>query len=316
MYVYRIANHAIKLDIPEKYIFENFDAFRTDDEVNPELVVSIHVNEYSHEYVIKYFQENTNHRLYFTNYMLVLKTISGYRIFYPEMQYVLFVDIDINSWLCDIHTTTEKNVYQVSSCGGNCGSCLTACDNTLEPTQTANQIFYIIRDIFLLYTQTQGAIAVHSSSLLYRDRAYLFIAPSGTGKTTHTDMWEKLYRVTILDGDVVMLSIEDGRAYAYGLPWCGTSQKYQNKRVELGGIFVLERANKNEICELSGYEGVLALAARNFSPSWTKEYTDMNFNYAEMIISKAYIVKLKCMPNEESTQVVKKYIDTKYLQFC
>ena len=37
----------------------------------------------------------------------------------------------------------------------------------------------------------KGMFALHSASLLYLEKAWLFSGPSGMGKSTHTALWKK-----------------------------------------------------------------------------------------------------------------------------
>ena len=34
-----------------------------------------------------------------------------------------------------------------------------------------------------------GTVAIHSSCIVYKDKAVLFLGESGTGKSTHTRLW-------------------------------------------------------------------------------------------------------------------------------
>ena len=49
----------------------------------------------------------------------------------------------------------------------------------------------------------RGAFLVHGAAIAYGGKAYLFTAPSGTGKTTHISLWKKYLGddVQIVNGD-------------------------------------------------------------------------------------------------------------------
>lgn len=58
---------------------------------------------------------------------------------------------------------------------------------------------------------------------MINNSAILFTAPSGTGKSTHTRMWQECFgeRVTVINDDKPLIKINDSEAVIYGTPWCG-----------------------------------------------------------------------------------------------
>lgn len=89
-------------------------------------------------------------------------------------------------------------------------------------------------------------IVLHSSSVTYGGRAYLFSAYSGTGKSTHTEKWMRLFGAELINDDKPALRREEGQWFAYGTPWSGKG-KSRNVKVPVGGIALLERGSSNTI---------------------------------------------------------------------
>lgn len=110
---------------------------------------------------------------------------------------------------------------------------------------------------------------LHASAVVLDDRAYLFTAPSGTGKSTHTQLWLKEFgdRAYILNDDKPALRREAGRWYAYGTPWSGKYDISQNKRVPLAGICYLQRAEENAIRPMEGQRAVFRLLEQTVRPA-------------------------------------------------
>lgn len=79
-----------------------------------------------------------------------------------------------------------------------------------------------------------------------------FLAPSGTGKTTHMRLWQDLFldRLTIINGDKPLIRLENGKLYAYGTPWAGKERLHTNARTELKKIGFLSRGAENVCQEL------------------------------------------------------------------
>ncbi len=172
-----------------------------------------------------------------------------------------------------------------------------------------NCLFYVYRDIFFFFAQLQGRIAVHSSSILYKNKAYAFSASAGTGKTTHTNYWMDEYGVEILDGDVCMVYPKGDKVYAYGLPWAGTSGRFINRRAELGGVIFISQSTHNHAGILKYFDGVIQLCARCFTPTWTGNMVDMNLATSGRIVARVPIFYFGCLPNRDSVETIKDLID-------
>ena len=81
-----------------------------------------------------------------------------------------------------------------------------------------------------LMTLPYGTIAVHSSCIVYRDRAVLFLGESGTGKSTHTRLWrEHVEGAFLLNDDSPVLRVEDDVVRVYGSPWSGKTPCYRQE---------------------------------------------------------------------------------------
>ena len=68
-------------------------------------------------------------------------------------------------------------------------------------------LFNIFREMFILACVSRDRLAIHSAAIIYDDKAYLFSAPSGTGKSTHANLWKDEYDCEILNGDVAIAQI-------------------------------------------------------------------------------------------------------------
>ena len=65
----------------------------------------------------------------------------------------------------------------------------------------------------------------HSSALAMDGEGYLFTALSGTGKSTHTRNWRRLFgdRVTMINDDKPIIRKCNGKFLVCGTPWMGKS---------------------------------------------------------------------------------------------
>ena len=97
---------------------------------------------------------------------------------------------------------------------------------------------------------------LHSSAVMVDGKAYLFSAPSGTGKSTHTEKWCRLFGAKLLNDDKPVLRLQEGQWIAYGTPWSGKYDLSTPTGVPLGGIAFLQRAEENRIRRLDPQEAV------------------------------------------------------------
>lgn len=114
------------------------------------------------------------------------------------------------------------------------------------------------------------AILIHGAALSYENEAYIFSAPSGTGKTTHILKWlDVLPDSFVINGDkpFVKFSEDDDIApLACGSPWAGKENMYTNIMVPLKAIIFMERAEDNYIEELSFSQAFLFLLQQTYMP--------------------------------------------------
>lgn len=93
-----------------------------------------------------------------------------------------------------------------------------------------------------------GSVLMHGAVVGLNGQAYMFTAPSGVGKTTHTSFWLKTFPETfILNGDKPLLLFENGKVFACGTPWAGKEGRNKNIILPLKGICVLARGKENII---------------------------------------------------------------------
>ena len=88
-------------------------------------------------------------------------------------------------------------------------------NKTLEPTVA----YRVLAEKLPLF----DAAVFHSCAFKVNDRGIALAAKSGTGKSTHMFLWQKLLgeKFQIINGDKPILRLVDGKPYIYGTPWAG-----------------------------------------------------------------------------------------------
>jgi hypothetical protein len=99
-----------------------------------------------------------------------------------------------------------------------------------------------IRQIISVFLPKFSAILVHSAALVVKDKAALFLAPSGGGKSTTIGL---SLGDPILNDDRVILRKEKDEIFAYSTPFGRVTSGSYGAR--LGGIFILKKAKNFKI---------------------------------------------------------------------
>ena len=173
-------------------------------------------------------------------------------------------------------------------------------------------LFHAIRTVFLYKALFKGIVAVHSASILYKNCVWLFSASAGTGKSTHANLWKEMFETKVVNGDLNLLGVKDGKPVVYGLPWCGTSNTFDVNTYKLGGVILLKRNKTNYVEDLTEDKKELLVQQRIISPSWDASLLDKQFETVDEIINNgAVVARLNCTADYEAAIVMKEYIDKK-----
>lgn len=107
----------------------------------------------------------------------------------------------------------------------------------------------------------------HGAAIEYGGNAYLFTAPSGTGKTTHINLWKQYLgdKVDIVNGDKPIVKAGDNST-VYGTPWAGKEGYQRNTSAPLKAICILKQGKTNNIVRLKKSDAVNHLMRQVYLP--------------------------------------------------
>lgn len=151
-----------------------------------------------------------------------------------------------------------------------------------------------------------NGFVLHASAVAYKGKAYLFSAPSGTGKSTHTAIWQKVFGsdAIIINDDKPAIRKIDGKLYVFGTPWSGKSDRSQNICVPLGGICFISRSEVNSIKKADRKRAVYLLLSQILRyPS--KEYMEALLNFIDINLPLLPIYEMGC--NMENSAALTSY---------
>lgn len=109
---------------------------------------------------------------------------------------------------------------------------------------------------------------MHGAAIEYGGSAFIFTAPSGTGKTTHIKLWKKYLgqKVSIINGDKPILKIKKDGVTAFSSAWSGKENLQYNTSAPLQAICLLKQAKQNKIYRVDPKKHLAALLNQIYLP--------------------------------------------------
>lgn len=149
---------------------------------------------------------------------------------------------------------------------------------------------------------------IHASAVILNEKAYLFTAPSGTGKSTHTEKWCSLFGARYLNDDKPVLRRMDEKWMAYGTPWSGKFDKSSNEGVEVGGIACLSRDRENRIAPMPTEQAIPFLMGQSIF-RLDREQTERKLMLLDRLLREVPVWQLACR-NDDAAAVMARNVMT------
>lgn len=151
-------------------------------------------------------------------------------------------------------------------------------------------------------------LVLHSSCISTGGQAILFSAPSGTGKSTHTGLWQKYVKDTVyINDDTPIIRLDSQKVYACGSPWSGKTDLNSNISSPLAGIVFLERGEKNTIEPIKGADAFARLLGETRKFPF-RNAVEKATELCGELIERVPVFRLTCDISEEAVRVVHKAV--------
>ena len=174
--------------------------------------------------------------------------------------------------------------------------------------QNANWLLYLALERPLLH---HGRLILHASAVLYHERAILFAAPSGGGKSTQAEIWEHSLHAKVINGDKVILYDNGTNLIAYGSPIAGSSGIYRNICAPVAAIVQLEKGAENTITPLTMRDRYLLLYGEAVKSDWDADFNRSLLRLASSYPQRTEYVRLRCLPDSSAAECLLHYLNTK-----
>ncbi len=157
----------------------------------------------------------------------------------------------------------------------------------------------VLRAVCMEILRKHSGFFFHCSSFKFEDKGYLFTAPSGTGKSTHTRLWREHFgdRVTMINDDKPIIRLEHGRFYIYGTPWQGKENQGNNIKSTVDAVCILARGKQNKVRRVAPLEAFKAFIDQTERPNdrqTMEKLVDMLGKMAETVP----VYYMECTPDD------------------
>ena len=280
---YTVAGHGFTVDA-EEAVFTRMNQYRTFlDEENTDSLFTLHVQESATPiiYIEKYRQDEVD-QLTICGEMSDGKTVLEYQM-----------SGKVAGWLVCSHDFKEGTLYHTK----------------------VFRKFAINNALMMMYTfitSDKQTTLFHSSVVSYQGKAYMFLGKSGTGKSTHSQLWLKYIEGTeLVNDDNPVVRIIDGEARVYGSPWSGKTPCYRNVDYPIGGIVKLKQAPFNEIRRMKAVEAYVALAMSISGMRWNTKMGDGLHHTENLLTATVPVWHLSCLPDQNAAELCQSTVAVK-----
>lgn len=165
--------------------------------------------------------------------------------------------------------------------------------------------YFFLGQRFYYYLLDFGGCMLHASAVMMNGEAYLFSAPSGTGKSTHTALWQQAFgsdKAEILNDDKPAIRRIDGKFYAYGTPFSGKSDLNINTRVPLRALCILERGAQNAIRRVEPKEAIGFLLTQTVRSTRDRRM-DSLLQILDELLREIPVYKMQCTISTDAARM-------------
>ncbi|MBP5679448.1 MAG: hypothetical protein J6X31_00140 [Bacteroidales bacterium] len=161
--------------------------------------------------------------------------------------------------------------------------------------------------LYAFASMSRQTLLFHASVIEREGKAYLFLAKSGTGKSTHSTLWLKhVPGCQLVNDDNPVVGVRDGQVYVYGSPWSGKTDCYRDLRFPVGGFARVNRAPECRIVRQAPVQSFAVLLPSCSSVRWNKEMYRLQGDTIGDVVARIPVYELYCTPYREAAVVSSK----------
>jgi len=159
---------------------------------------------------------------------------------------------------------------------------------------------------FNLIGCSRKTMSIHSSCIVYKEGAILFLGESGTGKSTQSRLWHECHPETmLLNDDGPFLALRNDRYEVFGSPWSGKTPCYRNLHYPIHAIVRVVQAKSNRITTPSNLKKI-GIILPSLPPALSKEHEMQSYMLAMVsrLIEEIPVLQLECLPDAGAVETL------------
>lgn len=158
--------------------------------------------------------------------------------------------------------------------------------------------------MFAFASAGMGTLLVHASVIKNDDRGYLFLGKSGTGKSTHSDLWLRYIKGSeLLNDDNPVVRVNGKEVMVYGSPWSGKTPCYKNDNARIGAFVQIKQRPENCIQRELPLQSFAVLLPSMSTMKWDKRIYGNICDSVGRLIELVPLYTLGCRPDREAAEM-------------
>ncbi|MEG1535578.1 MAG: hypothetical protein RR416_01250 [Clostridia bacterium] len=147
-------------------------------------------------------------------------------------------------------------------------------------------------------------LMLHGSAIAVNGSGVVFTAPCGTGKSTHSRLWQETFgkEVVVVNDDKPAIIFGDIIKVA-GTPFCGKEGINANVTAPLKAIVYLKQAKTNSMRQVSGKEALFCLYEQIQMNVIDKRLIPLCAQKLTQILASVPVFVLECLPDQQAVEL-------------